>query len=72
MDVSTSRTLGLGAIVLGVLSLLVLRLWASPIALAVTGRRTVSVLAFLGIPLFLIFVGVGIALFVWGPELTAG
>lgn len=72
MDLSNSRTLGLGAIALGVLSLLVLRLWASPIALAVTGRRTVSVLAFLGIPLFLIFVGVGIALFVWGPELTSG
>ena len=65
-------TLGVVVVVVGVVSLLALRFWASPVVSSLTGRESVSVVAFLGIPLFLLLVGSGIVLFVWGPELTDG
>lgn len=61
---------GIALIVAGVVLLLTLRLWASPVVGVVAGRESVSVVTFLGIPLFLLLVGSGIVLFVWGPELT--
>lgn len=68
MDVDHQR-LGVGVAVVGVLLLLSLRLWASPVALAVTGRPRVGVVAFLGIPFFLLVVGAGIVIFLWGDQL---
>jgi len=72
MEPTDHRVLGGVAILLGVLALFVLRIWASPIALSVTGRGGVSVLSFLAIPLFLLLVGIGIVLLVWGQELGFG
>lgn len=61
--------LGVGIAAAGLLLLFTLRAWASPLALAVTGRPRVGVVAFLGIPIFLIVVGTGIAIFLWGDRL---
>lgn len=66
-SVDPSR-LGIVAVIVGVVALLSLRVWASPVADAVTGRTRVSIVAFLAIPLALLLIGVGIVLFVWGPE----
>ena len=71
MDVD-NRRLGVAVAVLGLVLLLTLRLWASPVAIIVTGRPRVSVVAFLGIPLFLLVIGAGIAIFLWGEELGIG
>ena len=71
-DVRTAPTrFGIGRVLVGVLSLLTLRFWASPIASRVLGRDSVSVVAFLGIPFFLLLIGAGIVLFVWGPEFVS-
>ena len=67
-----NRRLGVAIAVVGVLLLLTLRLWASPVAMTVTGRPRVSVLAFLAIPLFLVVIGAGVAVFLWGDELGLG
>lgn len=66
------RRLGVGIAAAGLILLLTLRLWASPVAMAITGRPRVSVVAFLGIPLFLLVVGAGIVVFLWGDELGLG
>lgn len=66
------RRLGAGVAVAGLVLLLTLRIWASPIALTITGRSQVSVVAFLGIPLLLLVVGVGIVIFLWGDDLGLG
>lgn len=63
------RRLGVGLALVGLLMLLTLRVWASPLALTITGRPRTSVVAFLGIPLFLLVVGAGIVVFLWGDEL---
>lgn len=65
-----SSTLGVALVVVGVVSLLTLRFWASPVVGQLVGRERLSVVAFLGIPLFLLLVGAGIVLFVWGPDAT--
>lgn len=62
------RRLGAGAIALGFVSLVVLRFWVSPIARRATDRGAVGVVEFLGIPLFLGLVVLGIALLLWEPE----
>lgn len=68
-DVRSNPTrVGIALVLVGILSLVTLRFWASPIASRILGRESVGVVAFLGIPLFLLLVGAGIVLFVWGPE----
>lgn len=66
------RRLGVGLAVAGVLLLLTLRIWASPLVVTVMGRSHVGVVAFLGIPLFLLVVAAGIVVFLWGEELGLG
>ncbi|WP_396610650.1 hypothetical protein ACH9L7_10440 [Haloferax sp. S1W] len=66
-----SSVLGVALVVIGVVALVTLRFWASPIVGQLIGRERVSVVAFLGIPLFLLLVGAGIVLFIWGPDSTA-
>lgn len=66
------RRLGVGVAIAGLLLLLTLRIWASPITMTITGRPRTGVVAFLGIPLFLLVVGVGIVIFLWGEELGLG
>lgn len=68
MDVDNQR-LGVAVAALGLVLLLTLRLWSSPVVTVVTGRSQVGVVAFLGIPLLLLVVGAGIAIFLWGEEL---
>ena len=63
------RRLGAGLAAVGLVLLLTLRVWASPISLVITGRSGVSVVAFLLIPVLLLVVGAGIALFLWGDRL---
>lgn len=67
-----SMRLGLGVAVVGFFLLLTLRLWASPITRTITGREGVSVVSFLAIPLFLLVIGAGIVIFLWGDELGIG
>lgn len=66
------RRLGVGVAVVGLVLLMTLRLWASPIALTVTGRRSVSLVTFLGIPVLLLVVGAGIVIALWGEQLGFG
>lgn len=68
MDVD-HRRLGVGIAIVGFLLLLTLRVWASPIALVITGRPGVNVVTFLLIPVLLLVVGAGIAVALWGEEL---
>lgn len=63
------RRLGVGLALTGLLLLLTLRVWASPIASTIMGRPRAGVVAFLGIPVFLLVVGAGIAVFLWGEQL---
>ena len=63
-----STKYGFTVAVVGFVLLLLLRVWASPIARAVTGRSSNGLLEFLLIPVFLGIVGVGILLFLWEPE----
>lgn len=68
MDID-HRRLGVGIALGGFLLLLTLRVWASPIALVITGRSGVSVVTFLLIPVLLLVVGAGIVVALWGEEL---
>lgn len=63
-----STRYGLLVILGGIVLLLALRLWASPIARTVTGRSEVGLVEFLLIPAFLVVVTVGILLFLWDPD----
>lgn len=63
-----STRYGVGIVVAGLALLLLLRLWASPISQAVTGRARNGLVEFLLIPVFLGVVGVGILLFLWEPD----
>jgi len=67
-----NRRLGVGVAAIGLILLLTLRLWASPLIVTITGRPRVSVVAFLAIPLFLLVIGAGIVIFLWGEELGIG
>lgn len=68
MDVD-NRRLGLAVGGVGLLLLLTLRFWASPVARTVTGRSEVGVASFLAIPVVLVVLGAGIVIFLWGDEL---
>ncbi len=63
-----STRYGVGIVVAGLVLLIALRLWASPIAREVTGRGENGLLEFLLIPVFLGVVGLGILLFLWEPD----
>jgi len=63
-----NRELGVLTVVLGVVLLLTLRLWTSPIARGIVGRNTGGLLEFLLIPVFLVVVAIGITLFLWEPN----
>lgn len=68
MDVD-NRRLGVVLVGIGVVLLLTLRLWASPVALAVTGRTRIGVVSLLAVPIMLAVIGFGIAIALWGEEL---
>lgn len=63
------RSTAVGAILIGVgvLLLLSLRFWASPLARRIVGQDPPGFVDFIGIPVFFVVVGVGIALFLWEP-----
>lgn len=61
--------LGAGIAIVGLVMLLTLRLWASPVARTITGRARVSLVTFLGIPVILGLIGAGIVIFLWGERL---
>lgn len=63
-----NRQLGVATVLLGVLLLLSLRAWTSPLTRDATGSGEPGLVEFLLIPLFLIVVGAGTALFLWEPE----
>lgn len=66
------RRTGVGIAIAGVISLLTLRIWSSPIALEVTGRSRSGAIAFLAIPGLLLVIGAGIVIALWGDELGMG
>lgn len=68
MDID-HRRLGVGVVVVGLVLLVTLRLWASPLALIITDRPGVSVVTFLLMPLLLLVVGAGIVIALWGDNL---
>jgi len=63
-----STRYGVGTVVLGMVCLIALRVWASPIARTAMGRGRNGLLEFLLIPVFLGVVGLGILLFLWEPD----
>lgn len=63
-----STATGAALVGVGVLLLLALRFSASPLARRITGQEPPGFVDFLGIPLFFVVVGVGIALFLWEPD----
>lgn len=63
-----NRELGVLTVVSGLVLLIGLRLWTSPIVGGITGRSEIGVLEFLLIPAFFLIVGVGVSLFLWEPE----
>lgn len=65
-----NRQLGVATVLFGVLLLLGLRAWTSPLTREATGGGEPGLLEFLLIPLFLFVVGIGTALFLWEPEAT--
>lgn len=65
-----NRQLGVATVILGVFLLLGLRAWTSPLTREATGSGAPGLLEFLLIPLFLLVVGTGTALFLWEPEAT--
>lgn len=65
-----STKYGVGAIITGLVLLIGLRLWVSPIIRRVSGRGGISMFEFLLIPVFLGLVAIGVLLFLWEPERT--
>ena len=63
-----STRYGIATVVAGLVLLIGLRLWASPLTRRITGRGANGLLEFLDSPVFLGLVGVGILLFLWEPE----
>lgn len=63
-----NRELGAVTVLAGLVLLIGLRLWTSPIVRGITGRGEVSVLEFLLIPAFFVVVAIGVSLFLWEPE----
>lgn len=66
MTYSRTSIAGVGAIVGGTILLLLLRMWTSPITRTAMGRESISVVSFMGIPLFLGLVALGIGLLLYG------
>jgi len=62
-----STKIGVILIILGVLLLLSLRFWASPIARRIIGQNPPGFVDLMGIFVFFIVVGIGIFLFLWEP-----
>lgn len=63
-----STKYGIATVLGGLVILLGLRIWASPIARTVTGREANGLFEFLLIPIGLAVVVAGIGLFLWEPE----
>lgn len=63
-----NRKIGLALTVLGVVLLLTLRWWTSPVLRRIMGREDIGAVAFLMIFVFFVPVAVGIALLLWEPE----
>lgn len=63
-----STRYGFLTIAMGVVLLLLLRWWASPLIRRMTGRGENGLVEFLLIPLFFLVVTAGIALFLWEPD----
>lgn len=63
-----SRSTKTGVVLMagGVVLLLALRFLANPLARGITGREPAGLLAFLGIPVFLALIALGMALFFMG------
>lgn len=65
-----NRELGVVIILGGILLLLALRIWTSPLTREASGGGPPGLTEFLLIPAFLLVVGVGTALFLWEPDRT--
>lgn len=63
-----STKYGILTVLAGVVLLVGLRLWTSPIARRMTGRSANGLVEFLLIPVFLAVVAVGVLLFLWEPD----
>lgn len=67
-----STRYGIATVALGLVLLIGLRLWASPLTRRMTGRASNGLLEFLLIPVFLGVVLVGTLLFLWEPDADHG
>lgn len=65
---ASPKRYGVGIASLGFVLLVALRFWTSPVGRSITGRDSVGVAAFLGIPVFLALLVAGIWLFLLEPE----
>lgn len=63
-----NRELGVISIAFGLISLILLRWWTSPLLRRIAGRTDISVFEFVLIPVFLVPVGIGVILLLWEPE----
>lgn len=63
-----STRYGMLTVAAGLILLIALRIWASPVARAVTDRARNGLVEFLLIPVFLVVVTVGVLLFLWEPD----
>lgn len=63
-----STRYGVLTVAAGVVLLVVLRVWSSPLGRRITGRGGNGLVEFLSIPAFFLVVAVGIALFLWEPD----
>lgn len=63
-----STKYGLVSFTVGVILLIGLRIWTSPIARRITGRSEIGTAEFLLIPVFLAVMGIGVLLFLWEPD----
>lgn len=63
----STRT-GVILIGIGMVLLVALRFWANPLTRRILGREPAGFVDFIGIPVFFVFIGVGILLFLWEPD----
>ena len=66
--VERSTRTGVILIGIGMVLLVALRFWANPLTRRILGRDPAGFVDFIGIPVFLVFVGIGILLFLWEPD----
>ncbi|MFB6354089.1 MAG: hypothetical protein ABEJ92_08395 [Halobacteriales archaeon] len=62
-----NRRIGAGLVIVGLVLLVSLRWWTSPLVRRITGRGGDFFAEFLLIPVLLAFVGAGILLLLWEP-----